>query len=83
MKLGIKLITVPPAYTSKSCASCLRIGNRNGKSFKCECGWKCDADHNASIVISKLGGVVNRPGGSRVFSVLWIEMTQDCGQPTL
>lgn len=64
LKSGVKLITVPPAYTSKSCASCLRIGNRNGKSFKCECGWRCDADHNASIVISKLGVAVNQPEGS-------------------
>ncbi|MBV8887364.1 MAG: transposase [Chroococcidiopsidaceae cyanobacterium CP_BM_RX_35] len=70
LKFGVKLITVPPAYTSKSCASCLRIGNRNGKSFKCECGWKCDADHNASIVISKLGAAVNQPKGSGLSCLL-------------
>lgn len=70
LKSGVKLITVPPAYTSKSCASCGRIGSRNGKSFKCECGWRCDADHNASIVISKLGVSVNTPEGSGLFCFL-------------
>jgi IS605 OrfB family transposase len=70
LKFGVKLIAVPPAYTSKSCASCLRIGSRNGKSFKCECGWKCDADHNASIVISRLGATVNLPEGSGLFCSL-------------
>lgn len=64
IKFEVKLITVNPAYTSKSCASCLQIGNRNGKSFKCKCGWKCDADHNASLVISLLGASVNAPEGS-------------------
>ena len=64
LKFGVKLITVQPDYTSKSCAICLRIGNRNGKSFSCKCGWKCDSDHNASIVISKLGASVNTLGGS-------------------
>jgi len=71
LKFGVKLITVPPAYTSKSCASCLRIGNRSGKSFSCKCGWKCDSDHNASIVISKLGATVNSPvKGSDLFCLL-------------
>lgn len=71
LKLGVKLITVPPAYTSKSCAICCRIGNRNGKSFRCVCGWKCDADHNASLVISKLGATVNSPvKGSDLFCSL-------------
>lgn len=64
LKLGVKLTTVNPAYTSKTCATCLRIGNRNSKSFSCKCGRKCDADHNASIVISKLGASVNTLGGS-------------------
>lgn len=64
LKFGVSLVTVNPAYTSKTCASCLKIGNRNGKSFKCKCGWKCNADHNASIVISLLGASVNAPEGS-------------------
>ncbi|MUL38973.1 transposase [Gloeocapsopsis sp. AAB1 = 1H9] len=70
LKQGVKLISVPPAYTSKSCASCLRIGSRNGKAYECQCGWKCDSDHNASIVISKLGVSVNTPEGSSLFCSL-------------
>lgn len=70
LKFGVKLIAVPPAYTSKSCASCLRIGSRNGKRFSCKCGWKCDSDHNASIIISRLGVSVNTPEGSGLFCSL-------------
>jgi putative transposase len=70
LKFGVKLITVPPAYTSKTCASCCRIGNRNGKSFKCECGWHSDSDLNASMVISQLGATVNLPEGSSLFCSL-------------
>jgi len=36
---GVKLVSVHPAYTSKSCSACYHIGNRVGKSFKCNnCG---------------------------------------------
>ncbi len=70
LKFGVKLVTVNPAYTSKSCASCLRIGSRSGKSFKCKCGWKCDADHNASIVISLVAAAINQMGGSTLFCTL-------------
>lgn len=67
LKFGVKLITVNPAYTSQTCASCLRIGIRSSKSFKCGCGSRLDADHNASLVISLLGVAVNQPEGSSLF----------------
>jgi IS605 OrfB family transposase len=71
VKYGAKLITVNPAYTSQSCHKCLHIhpvkgkSYRSGKAFKCgHCGNHCDADENASKVISIVGGSVNNPGGS-------------------
>ena len=33
---GIKLIYVPPAFTSKTCNLCYHIGNRVGKIFTCK-----------------------------------------------
>lgn len=72
IKYGVKLVAVPPAYTSKSCHLCLVVGNRSGKSFKCvneRCGWAGDADENASRVIELVGGsFVNLPGGSERLS---------------
>lgn len=61
---GVPIVLVNPRYTSKTCHSCLHIGNRQAKSFKCvnlECGWTGDADHNAANVISLLGGSVSIP----------------------
>lgn len=56
---GVEIVSVPPAYTSKSCHCCGVIGERSGKSFKCvdeRCSWHGDADLNGAINISKLGG---------------------------
>lgn len=61
---GVPIILVNPRYTSKTCHSCMHIGNRQAKSFKCvnvKCGWAGDADHNAANVISLLGGSVSIP----------------------
>lgn len=59
---GIPVVFVPPAYTSKTCSRCHHIGNRNGKSFKCEhCGLEIDADKNAANNISALGASVMCP----------------------
>lgn len=59
---GVKLVIVNPAYTSKTCSVCHHIGNRQGKSFKCNnCGNNIDADINASINIAKLGGSISNP----------------------
>jgi putative transposase len=59
---GVKLVSVPPAYTSKTCHVCYHIGNRVGKSFKCNnCGSDIDADFNASKNIALLGMNVSHP----------------------
>jgi IS605 OrfB family transposase len=68
IKEGVKVIAVPPAYTSQTCNCCLHIGVRTEKRFKCSnsrCGWIGDADTNGSKVIALLGGCfVNQPEGS-------------------
>ena len=59
---GIKLIDVPPAYTSKICNNCFHIGNRQGKKFTCNnCNSVFDADVNAAKNIALLGQIINLP----------------------
>ena len=59
---GVKLVDVPPAYTSKTCHNCLHIGNRQGKKFTCNnCNSVFDADENAAKNIALLGTSVNCP----------------------
>lgn len=59
---GIKLVDVPPAYTSKTCNNCLYIGNRQRKKFTCNnCGSVFDADENAAKNIALLGMSVSHP----------------------
>lgn len=68
---GVKLIVVNPKYTSKTCSICHNIGNRNGKSFKCNnCGNNMDADFNASRNIATLGVSVNAPEKSTMYCSL-------------
>ena len=54
---GIKVRYVDPAYTSQTCSRCGNIckENRiNQEKFKCvKCGFELNADHNASINISR------------------------------
>ena len=65
LAVGIPLVLVDPAYTSKTCHVCGNQGIRNGKSFKCPaCGWADDADFNGAQNIAFLGRYVVRPGGS-------------------
>lgn len=62
---GVSLIAVNPAYTSQTCHSCLHIGLRTAKQFKCGgCGWHGDADLNGSLVIQLLGASVSVPESS-------------------
>ncbi len=72
IKEGVKVVTIPPAYTSQTCHCCNRIGIRSNKNFKCSnsnCGWEGDADANASEMIAKWGrSIVMRPGGSEILS---------------
>lgn len=69
---GIPLAIVEPRYTSQTCSSCFHIGKRNGKEFRCinpNCSVDVlDADYNASINISILGGLVNDPDKSQIFA---------------
>jgi len=59
---GVKLVVVPPAYTSKTCSNCFHIGNRQGKKFTCSnCNSVFDADENAAKNIALLGTSVNSP----------------------
>jgi IS605 OrfB family transposase len=59
---GVELVLVSPAYTSKTCHRCLRIGERAGEFFKCgHCGYSGNADYNGACNISSLGACVTRP----------------------
>jgi len=72
IKEEVKVITIPPAYTSQTCHCCNHIGIRTNKNFKCsnsECSWEGDADDNASEMIAKWGrSIVMRPRGSEILS---------------
>lgn len=71
IKEGVKVVAVPPAFTSKTCHCCLQIGVRTEKRFKCSnlrCGWIGDADLNGAKNIELWGCCVNQPGGSCLLS---------------
>jgi IS605 OrfB family transposase len=68
---GVPVLSVPAAYTSKTCARCHHVHPEQGKSYrsgeryKCgNCGWKHNADINAGLVISQLGLCVTQPESS-------------------
>jgi IS605 OrfB family transposase len=59
---GVRVVLVPPAYTSQTCSRCHHVhpikgkSYRNGKVFKCgHCGFEYDADINAANNIAALG----------------------------
>ncbi|MFS8911945.1 transposase, partial [Synechococcus sp. H60.3] len=63
---GVKVVAVPPGYTSQTCHRCLWLGQREGKHFRCvnpACGWGGDADLNGANGIALLGVAVSRPRG--------------------
>ena len=71
IKEGVKVIAIPPAYTSQTCHCCNHIGIRTNKNFKCSnqnCGWSGDADLNGALMVKKWGCSINQPGGSEVLS---------------
>ncbi len=75
-KSGVRLIVVPPAYTSKMCSDCLHIGKRNAKRFKCEnCGNIADADVNAAKNIATWGCIINQPEKQ---SIMYCDMRHNC-----
>jgi putative transposase len=65
---GVRVVFVPPAYTSQTCSRCHHVhpvigkSYRFNKSFKCgHCGFEHDADINAALNIAALGVSVNNP----------------------
>lgn len=69
---GVRVIPIPPAYTSQTCHHCLHIGKRQGKRFACgNCGWVGDADHNGAQVIRLVGLSVTQPRGSELLSCIF------------
>ncbi len=48
----VHLVAVNPRGTSKACGQCGSRGRRRNERFECpQCGWKVDADYNASLNI--------------------------------
>jgi len=63
---GVRVVLIPPAYTSKTCHKCNHIhpnpdqSYRHGKYFRCgHCLWTGDADLNASMNIQQWGVTVS------------------------
>lgn len=73
---GIKLVVIPPAYTSQTCYVCNHIGTkensfRKGKKFACtNCGNIADADINAAHNIAAWGVAINTPEKSTMYCSL-------------
>lgn len=73
---GVKLVVIPPAYTSQTCSACQHIGTkensfRKGKKFACtNCGNVADSDVNAAHNIAAWGVAVNTPEKNNMFCYL-------------
>ena len=76
-RAGVRVVSVNPRYTSKTCADCLHVGMRRQDDFSCKnCGQASHADCNAARNIARLGLAVIRgeysllscalPSGGRV-----------------
>ncbi len=66
--VGIEVIYVNPAYSSKTCNQCGALATRNKHRLTCSCGNRAHSDLNASQNLAWLGetavssrGAVNRP----------------------
>jgi IS605 OrfB family transposase len=57
---GVRVTYVPRQYTSQRCSECGKIEKRNrcGETYKCDCGFICDADVNAAKNIANLSAKV-------------------------
>lgn len=55
LERGIAVVYVNPRNSSKSCSRCGAIGNRQGNSFACVCGYRNHADYSASYNIATRG----------------------------
>lgn len=61
---GIDVLYVNPAYTSKTCSSCLTLGHRLKHRFFCpNCGNLQHSDLNASRTILRFGLSIDKPTG--------------------
>jgi len=61
---GIDVLYVNPAYTSKTCSSCLALGHRLKHRFFCpNCGNLQHSDLNASRTILRFGLSIDKPTG--------------------
>jgi putative transposase len=75
---GVRVVLVPPQYTSQTCHECLHLGQRSGKRFVCTnacCplyGLSADADINGARVIARLGASFMRPRGP------WLSCALNC-----
>ena len=67
-RLGIRVVKVNPAGTSKECSACRNEGERDGERFECaSCGRVMNADSNASCNIMSRGTGINVPAGEGMF----------------
>jgi len=67
---GIRVLSIPEAYTSQTCHRCGVRGHRVGGRFSCaECGLEVDADVNGAWNIAKRahGLLVHETGGTLAF----------------
>ncbi len=58
MRVGVKVVVVPPVASLQTCHRCLWLGQREGEGFrgvKPACGWEGGAGFNAANVIALLG----------------------------
>ena len=66
-RLGIRVIQVNPAGTSRECSACRDIGERDGERFECPaCGQVMNADGNASCNIMSRGTDHTVPAGEGI-----------------
>ena len=67
-RLGIGVVRVNPAGTSKECSACRSGGERDGERFGCgSCHRVMNADSNAACNIMSRGTDVNVPAGEGMF----------------
>lgn len=59
LEKNIPTVYINPRNTSKICSRCGEIGNRSGHFFSCSCGYKNNADFNASYNISLRGNALD------------------------
>jgi putative transposase len=63
--LGVPVLKVSEAYTSKTCSICGEKGIRHNGLFKCSCGAELNADYNGAKNIMKRGlGLTSKPGAT-------------------